>query len=267
MNSLFSRANRSSLGFLALLSAPAFALTPPQSHRELSADRPGSTEAPFTVPHGMWQIESSFFSFSKDDTGGTDFESWVVGEANVKFGLTDHSDLQLVLTPYVYERERSAMGLTDVEGIGDVELRFKHNLWGNDGGATAAGLLPYVKIPTSTDVSNDEWEGGLIVPFAWDFAENLGLGLQAEVARNFEDGAGHYWALSYTAVLGISITEQLGLYLEYAGTVSELPYESLASAGITYQVNDNLQFDVGGLLGLNNPSQDLSVFSGVTVRF
>ena len=61
----------------------------------------------------------------------------------------------------------------------------------------------------------------------------------------------------------VSITEQLGLYLEYAGTVRELPYKSLASAGITGQANDNLQFDVGGLLGLNNPSQDLSVFSGV----
>ena len=159
------------------------------------------------------------------------------------------------------------MGLTEVEGIGDVVVRFKYNLWGNDGGATAAGLLPYLKVPTHSAVSNDEWEGGLIVPLAWNFAKNMGLGLQAEVARNFEDGGGHYWALSHTAVLGVSITEQLGLYLEYAGTVSELPYESLASAGITYQVNDNLQFDVGGLLGLNNPSQDLSVFSGVTVRF
>jgi hypothetical protein len=36
---------------------------------------------------------------------------------------------------------------------------------------------------------------------------------------------------------------------------------------VTYQVNENLQFDVGGLIGLNNPSADLAVFSGVTVRF
>jgi hypothetical protein len=61
----------------------------------------------------------------------------------------------------------------------------------------------------------------------------------------------------------VSITEQLGLYLEYAGTISELPSVSLASAGISCQVNDSLPFDAGSLLGLNNPSQDLSVFSGV----
>ena len=51
----------------------------------------------------------------------------------------------------------------------------------------------------------------------------------------------------------VSITEQLGLYLEYAGTVRELPYKSLASAWITCQVNDSLPFDVGGLLGLTIP--------------
>jgi len=240
---------------------------PDSAPRDLSADRPDSTESPITVPQGMWQIESSFFSFTKDDTGGTDLESWVLGETNIKYGLTPRSDLQLVLAPHVHERERTAMGLTEAEGIGDLIVRFKWNLWGNDEGATAGGLLPYVKIPTGGEVSNDEWEGGLIVPFGWQFAENYSLGLQVEVAQNFDEGAGNYWAFSYTAVLGAAVTEQLGVYLEYVGTISELPYESLASAGVTFQVNDDLQFDLGGLLGLNNPSEDFTVFSGLTFRF
>ncbi len=266
MNSLIFSVGRGAIVLLGLPAPFVLALEPPV--RALSADRPDSTESPLTVPRGMWQIESSFFSLTKDDTGGTDFESWVLGETNVKFGTTSQSDLQLVLQPYVHERERTAMGLAEAHGIGDVEVRFKWNLWGNDGGgATAGGLLPYVKIPTGTDVSNHEWEGGLIVPFGWDLAENLGLGLQAEVAQNFDAGVGHYWALSYTAVLGVSITEQLGAFIEYVGTVSELPYESLASAGVTFQVNENLQFDAGGLLGLNNPSEDFTLFSGVTFRF
>lgn len=248
---------------LLTLSAPAQEPTP----RALSADRPDSTESPFTVPLGLWQVESSFFSFTSDQTGDTDFEGWVLGETNLKFGLTSSSDLQLVVSPWVYERERTAAGLTEAEGIGDVELRFKQNLWGNDGGATAVGLLPYLKIPTGTDVSNDQWEGGLIVPFAVEISENVGLGLQGELARNFDDGAGHYWALSYTAVLGVALTNQLGLFVEYVGTASELPYQSLLSAGLTYQINDDLLFDVGGLIGLNNPSPDLTVFSGVTARF
>ena len=163
MNSLIFSVGRGAIVLLGLPAPFVLALEPPV--RALSADRPDSTESPLTVPRGMWQIESSFFSLTKDDTGGTDFESWVLGETNVKFGTTSQSDLQLVLQPYVHERERTAMGLAEAHGIGDVEVRFKWNLWGNDGGgATAGGLLPYVKIPTGTDVSNHEWEGGLIVP-------------------------------------------------------------------------------------------------------
>lgn len=235
--------------------------------RDLSADRPDSTESPITVEPGLRQLETSFFSFTKSHQDGTSFESWVIGETNLKFGLTDRSDLQLVVAPYVHERERSAMGRTTSEGVGDVEVRFKWNLWGNDGGATAAGLLPWVKIPTGSDVSNDEWEGGLIVPFAWDFSERFGLGFQVEAGRAFDEGVGHYWAFSHTAVLGMAVTDQLGAFIEYVGTTSELPYQSQVSGGITFQVNEDVQFDFGGLIGLNDHSDDVTVFSGLTWRF
>ena len=31
------------------------------------------------------------------------------------------------------------------EGFGDMEIRLKHNLWGNDEGATALALMPFIK--------------------------------------------------------------------------------------------------------------------------
>ena len=67
--------------------------------------------------------------------------------------------------------------------------------------------------------------------------------------------------------LGAALTDELGVFVEYVGAVSELPYESLASVGATFQATEHLQFDVGALIGLNNPSDDLTVFSGITVRF
>lgn len=251
---------------LGCTSIPLFAQNP--SLRELSADRPDSTESPYTVPAGRWQLESSFFSLTTDKTGDTDIEAWAVGETNLKYGWSPRSDIQLVLSPWLSIREETPAGLSESEGFGDMELRLKWNLWGNDQGATAAGLLPYLKIPAGADeVSHEEWEGGLIVPFAWQVQRRFSVGLQSEIARNFDPGAGFYWAFSYTAVLGFDITTDIGAYLEYAATISKLPYESLASGGVTYQANDNLQFDLGALVGLNNPSPDLTVFSGVTVRF
>ena len=235
--------------------------------RELSADRPDSTESPITVEAGRFQLESSFFSFTRDAEGGEVSESWVIGETNLKLGLNERTDVQLVLAPFVTERLETSMGTTTLEGFGDPEVRLKVNLWGNDGGATAAGLLPWVKIPTGSEVSNDEWEGGLIVPFAWDFAEGWGLGAQVEVGRAWDETIGHYTAFSHTVVLGREVTEELGVFIEYVGTASEMPYEALFSAGVTFQVNDDLQFDVGGLVGLTDSADDWTLFSGVTARF
>lgn len=51
------------------------------------------------------------------------------------------------------------------------------------------------------------------------------------------------------------------------GTESELPYEGLLSGGLTFLVNEDLQWDVGALYGLTRAADDLSVFAGVTVRY
>ncbi len=66
---------------------------------------------------------------------------------------------------------------------GDLTARLKINLWGDDGGTTAFGLLPYLKFPTSTDsLGNNAVEGGLILPFAvnlpYDFGPEFGDGCQ-----------------------------------------------------------------------------------------
>lgn len=220
-----------------------------------------------TVPKGKFQLETSFLSFTQDDHSNGHAESWVFAETNFKFGLTQNTDIQLVVAPFLYERDLTEGVLTESEGFGDLTLRFKWNLWGNDEGSTALGLLPYVKIPVQTEMSNDHWEGGLIMPFSWEWTERLSFGFQVEVASNYDDAVGQHWAFAHTAVLGIALTDQLGLYLEYVGQESELPYEAFASGGLTCLVHDDLQFDVGLLRGLNDDSSDLVVFTGVTRRF
>ena len=43
----------------------------------------------------------------------------------------------------------------------------KINLWGNDGGDTAAAVIPYVKAPSAPiGIGNGAMEGGLIRPVA-----------------------------------------------------------------------------------------------------
>ncbi|MES2995926.1 MAG: transporter [Verrucomicrobiota bacterium] len=230
---------------------------PTAAMRDLSADRPDTTESPVTVDAGHIQIEASLYDFSRERSD----DVHTFGATNVKFGLTDCTDLQFVFDSYIWDEG------ADAEGFGDITMRYKWNLWGNDGGRTAFAVFPFVKIPTGTAISNDEWEGGLILPFSIDLAEGWSLGLMAEADVVADDAGSHDFEFIHTAVLGHDITERLGGYLEYVGAAAEDGYRALGSAGLTYMLNPNLMIDGGCRIGLNDAAEDFGMFTGITVRF
>lgn len=235
--------------------------------RELSADRPDTTESPFTVEPGRFQIESSLWAYGRDRTGGTETQAWTVAETNFKIGLAADHDLQFVVRPYVRESQRGFAN-SDAEGFGDVEVRWKWNLWGNDGGSSALGLMPFVSLPTQTAVSSGEWEGGAILTWATDLPGGWGLGIQGEVDRVWdEDSRRHEWDFLHSIVTGHDLTETVAFYLEYFGVAGAHPYEANLSAGLTWAIGSNLQLDLGGVYGLNDAAEDHSVFQGITFRF
>lgn len=229
--------------------------------RDLSPDRPDTTESPITVEAGGFQVESSLWAFAKDHSD----ETWTLGEMNLKAGLTSCTDFQLVLRPWIHER--TGDGVTS-EGFGDIEARLKWNLWGNDSGKTAGALMPYVSIPTHTAVSTGEWEGGLIFPVSVELNDRLGFGCQVEAARAWNSDDSEYdWDILHSAVLGISITDKLGAFIEYVGVAGDGDYEATGNIGLTWASTENLQWDIAVGLGLNDAAEDLSIAQGVTFRF
>ena len=82
--------------------------------REMSTDRPDTTESPITVPVGHFQIEASFFDYSCDAGN----EAWAFGLMNLKAGLSHNTDLQLVFDTWTEQR-----GAETISGFGDVTLR------------------------------------------------------------------------------------------------------------------------------------------------
>ena len=243
-----------------------------QELRPLSADRPDATESPITVDAGHVQIEVSFIDYTRSDDDGDEFDAWTVFDANVKFGLLDNVDLQLVFGVYGEETSTPAGGSeSSVEGFGDVQIRTKVNLWGNDGGTTAFGIMPFVTVPTDTDLSTGEVEGGVIVMLGWDAGERWGLGFQTEVDFVYDEtDDDHDTEFLHTVVLGLDVTEPLGAYLEYVGVASsdsDVDYRVILSTGITYALNENLVLDTGAQIGLAGTTDDLNLFAGMTLRF
>lgn len=231
--------------------------TPRSQWRELSPDRPDATESPLTVDAGAMVVEASYFDWRHDNGEN----SYTVMATNLKLGLTNCTDLQFVFDSYTREDGGA-------EGFGDVQLRLKYNVRGNDGGDTAFAIFPFIKIPTGSELSNGDVEGGLILPFGMDLTETIGLGLMAEFDAAYDEDSGdHEVEFLHSAVLGFDLIERLGLFTEYIGIAGPAPYQSYFAGGFTLSLCEDLVLDWGTQVGLNEDSEDLGVFGGFTKRF
>jgi len=252
--------------------------TPREHMREMSTDRPDKTESAYTVDAGHFQIEMDVFSYAVDRYNGIPgdhrSESLAIAPMNLKAGLLNNVDLQLVLQPYISLREKNvaARAVEENRGFGDVTPRLKVNLWGNDGGTTALALMPYVKLPTNTDhVGNNSVEGGLIVPFAIGLPQEVSLGLmtQFDIVRD-EFGDGHHPEFVNTITVSRGIVGDLSGFVEFYSSVStESGSEWIGTfdAGLTYMLTDDIQLDAGVYVGLTRAADDINPFLGMSWRF
>jgi hypothetical protein len=240
--------------------------TPGHLLRELSADRPDFTESPFTVDAGHFQVELSFLEYSRNQSGGG-VDQYSILPINLKLGLLNQVDLQLLVNPYV--RVETDDGTID--GFGDLQLRTKVNLWGNDSGTTALALMPFVQFPTAADdLGSERVEGGLIVPLSFELPGKWLLGLMAELDIVRNSGNDDYGIeFVHTVALGREIAGPLGGYVEYIGIAPHRTgagYEALIGLGLTYGLSDQVQLDGGANFGLSGGTEDVALFSGITFR-
>lgn len=237
--------------------------------REMSTDRPDVTESPRSVAAGLFQVEMSFLDYERERSGPDRRHDWVAGSLNLKYGLARHSDLQLVVNLHS-RRRRSGPGGTDrASGFDDVTVRFKRNLWGNDGGRTALALMPFVTIPTHGEIGGESWSGGLVIPWSVKLADRVSLGLmaQCELAPDpATDGTDVEWLA--TAGASVELTERWGVYAELIAETGEAIDEPFrAATGLTFGLTDNLVLDGGVRVGLNRVAPDFAGFAGMSVRF
>jgi hypothetical protein len=242
----------------ALGFCPAFAA----EIRPLSTDRPDATESPQTVDAGRYQLEMELGSWTRD---GGDWTEFSLGELNAKLGLDDSTDLQWVLPFYSHVRNGA-------EGFGDVQIRLKRNLWGNDGGPHALALMPFVKLPTAdSGLGNGDFEGGLIVPFGFDGPAGWSFGVMGELDLvSDDDGGGYLVEALVSAVASHGITENTAAFMEIVGIFtpeSSDEQEGYFNTGMTLALSETQQLDGGVRVGLTAASTDFSPFFGFSVKF
>lgn len=250
-----------------IISMPAYAA------REMTTDRPDTTESPFTVEPGHFQLEMSLIEFSQDNANpqhaSVHVNEWNFAPFNLRIGVADNADLHVIFETHHQSRidDRTTGRVDKLSGYGDLTLRMKWNFWGNDGGPTAFGIMPFVKLPTgSNDFGNHHVEGGVILPASFELPAGWSLSAMTEwdLVRNRTDtGYSHLWLNS--ASFSHAVAGPVDGFVELVSQVGGPPIVTLNS-GLTWGVGDNLQFDIGINLALTRAADDMLLFTGFAWR-
>ena len=240
------------------------------SLRDLTTDRPDTTESPFTIDAGHIQIETTLFGYARGprDPSGDVAVAFEFATTNLRIGLTPSFEVDLVAHPYAIASPGG--GAARQRGIGALDVRAKLNLWGNDGSTTAFALLPYVSIPIDRNngVSPTDVEYGLLVPLSIDLGGRFGLGLNAGLNARRDDRASPYRVYGIaTASLAVAWNDRLNSYYEVALEAgANRPAATSLNTGITWLARPNLQVDAGTQFGVSGDAATFAPFIGFSLR-
>jgi hypothetical protein len=266
--------------------------TPKELMREMTTDRPDKTESPYTVDAGHFQFEMDLVNYTYDSerAGGveTRVDAFAIAPINLKVGLCNQADLQVVVETWNYVRTKTKTGVSNPtghpvpglsldlhqRGFGDVTTRLKYNFWGNDGGKSAFAAMPFVKLPTNQDeLGNNSVEGGVILPLAVELPLDFSMGLMTEFDFN-RDATGNGRHTEFVNSVTFShdrlLVRDLGGYVEFFSLVSAergSKWIGTVDLGLTYGLSENVRLDAGVNIGVTKAADDLNPFVGLSWRF
>lgn len=254
-----------------------FNATPDEYMREISPDRPDKTDSPFTVDAGHFQLEMDFVNYTYDSPnsqrGSTQSDEYQIAPVNLKVGVFNNTDFQVVLSPWQWQRtESGSPGTVEHQaGFGDTTLRIKQNLTGNDGGFFALALIPFVTLPTSQhNLGASSVEGGVGIPYAFD-VPNWDVGFQTTFNYDRNNlGNGYHAEFDNSVSIGHSVIGPLEYHVEFFSSVSieqNSSWVGTVDTWFTYQVNKNLIFDSGVYIGVTPAADNWHPWVGMTWRY
>lgn len=207
----------------------------------ISTDRPDFTETNKAVPVGVLQVESGVTASragSEDSLGGP--------ELLLRYGVA--KGVELRFGPPNYTRIRQGDS-----GFDDFYLGAKVEL------SDDLAVIPGVSIPSDGRFASDETTGEVIFAWGRDLDERHSIG--AGFGKSLSDDS---WLA--TVVVGKSLSEYLGAFLEAVIEGAEGRTAAMAHFGGAYRPSPCIQFDAHAGVGLNKYAPDWFVGVGFSFK-
>ena len=245
--------------------------TPRKYMRPMVPDRPGITESPYSVDAGHFQYETDALRLLTRREGTTYGHDWYVNHALAKIGISDRTDLQVGVDSYTDTRNYDTADPSQTQeyhGFGDVTLRVKHTLVGDDNSRWAIGLISYVTLPTGGPRGDGAVEYGAVLPAVYQITKPWSIGGQLATQvywdRNTQT---RFLQLTPTLTTDYQLTKLIQAFVELVGydEVRLNDWRSSINTGIQLDVSDNVQLDFGTHLPITH-STDREYFLGISFR-
>jgi hypothetical protein len=234
-----------------------------QEKVDMVTDRPDQTESATLISVKGLQIESGF-SFEKynSEINNTTYNSTLV-----RYGLFEKMELRLGLA--YLGTDVSLLGASFNEsGFAPILVGAKFYLREEGDGMPKLAFMSTFTIPKSGSKAFENKylgadfrvTGEYSLNDAMSFGANLGVAWSGAESGNYATGI-------YTAVIGLSLSEKLGVFAELYGFLpKEGKNDHRWDAGLTYAVNEDLQLDFSTGVGLSKVSPDFFISLGLSIR-
>ncbi len=237
------------------------------SEEPLVTDRPDQTESSNIVQTGYIQLEGGGLYERETDYGDVDTIS--IPQLLARIGLSPRVEFRLGGDGLVYINPENSKEVT--EGS-DLSVGGKIYFFPQYSLLPETAAIFEVSLPTGgSTVTSGGYDPASVLIFSWDLPEDFGLGVNVGFASptQGEDSDDRIFETKITAALGIPLTERLGAFIEYFGTLVAEGQEDPHSidGGFTYLINENLQLDMSGGVGLTDAAPDYFIGIGASWRF
>jgi hypothetical protein len=246
---------------------------PADQMRSFSTDRPTKSNVPYTVDAGHFQYETDLVNFTHQVTGTMRTDTLLVPNPTFKVGVTNNADFEINVPIAGVRANGAVTPVNALWGIGDTFVRSKINVWGDDGGGTAAAIIPYVKAPSAPiGIGNGAVEGGFIGTVALNLPNSFVLLLVPEIdvlKDSLNDGYhGNYvFDLNLSREVIKNVTAYVELWSAYNADPTAKATLASFDTALAWVFLPNIQIDLGANFGLTAATPAVQIYAGLSQRF
>lgn len=228
------------------------------SGQELVTDRPDQTESAVTIPFNSFQIETGFsFESAKENNSTT--HNYSIAGSLFRYGLMDNFELRFG-TGFLIQN-----GIETKNNFDDLLLGCKVNFLSEESGIMDLGLLAHTIVPLYPFMKLNTVQSEVIVSGSKSLNENFSIGANLGGFYSHQLETINYL---YTGVLGVSLSEKTGAFIELFGEVSSSsPSNHNFDGGITYLITNTIQVDLSAGKTFDKFDSSCFISSGISIRY